>query len=196
MSTERTWDDLVELNERQEYGQAWLPDREDDHPGTLVGTVCGYDQGPMSEYTGERPWVCTIQDRHGKLWSVWLNRAVLVSEFEKHRPLPDERVVLRYRGRQQDTPSRAGAAPAHLYTVTVDRDQQLPAFLTRPQLEPGQDRRRDLEVTGGSDVPDDTAGFAYGQPPAAKADAEVTDAQIVEDKPDSKGADDDDPIPF
>lgn len=189
MTTERTWDDLVDLNQRQEYGEAWLPDRESDHPRTLVGTVANYDQGPVSEFTGECPWICTVQDRDGKLWSIWLNRAVLVSEFGKQRPMPGERVVVRYRG-QQAKASRQGAAPAHLYTVTVDRDQQLPAFLTAPALEQGAERVRDLERIGGSDVPSD--GFEYGeQRPVGSV--ELPDTDVVEDKPKDE---DDDPIPF
>jgi hypothetical protein len=187
VSVERSWDELVKLNERQEYGQAWLPDREPDHPRTLVGTVRGYDQGPTSEFTGVQPWICTVQDRAGKLWSIWLNRAVLVSEFEKQRPMPDERIVVRYRG-QQETASRTGAQPAHLYALTVDREQQLPEFLTRPQLEPGEDRRRDLELTGESDVPDDPDAFTYGQQRPKPVD--IPDADVVEDKGD------DDELPF
>src|SRR5437868_8294870 len=95
---------------------------------TLVGTVRGYNQGPVSEWSNEAPWICTIEDRGEKLWSLWLNRAVLVSEFERARPMPCERIVVRYRGRSEK-PSKTGATPAHLYTVTVDRDKALPGFL-------------------------------------------------------------------
>jgi hypothetical protein len=128
----RTWEQLEQDAER-EYGQAWLPDREPDHPRTLVGTVAGYDQGPVSTFTGEQPWICTVEDRDGKLWSIWLNRAVLVSEWERQRPMPGERIAVRYRGQQEEA-SRQGGAPAQMYRLTVDRSQQLPEFITRPQL--------------------------------------------------------------
>ena len=129
----------------------------------------------------------------GKLWSIWLNRAVLVGEFGKHRPMPGEKIVIRYRG-QQEKASRVGAAPAHLYTLTVDRDQALPGFLTAPALEAGE-RVRDLKQTGESqDLPADPAAFTYGEqrPPAV----DVPDADVVEDKPKSEKGEDDDPIPF
>ena len=32
-------------------------------------TVTGYNQGPVSEYTGEAPWICAVEDRDGKAWS-------------------------------------------------------------------------------------------------------------------------------
>jgi hypothetical protein len=174
--TARTWGELEQEAER-DYGEAWLPDRDDDHPRTLVGTVIGYNQGPESAFTGENPWICAVTDRDGKPWSVWLNRAVLVSEFERHRPMPGERVAIRYRG-VQDEPSRQGGAPAHLYRVTVDRDQQLPEFLIRPRLEGGQDT---------PDVPIDT-GDVPTVPPSS--DADVPDADVIEE------GGDDDSIPF
>jgi hypothetical protein len=108
--------------------------------------VTGYDTGPISTFTGERPWICAVHDRNGTDWSIWLNRAALVSEWEQLRPLPRERTAVRYRG-QQDEPSRQGGAAPHLYRLTVDRDQELPGFVTGPP--PAQ-----LE-TGGSDIPSD-----------------------------------------
>lgn len=188
---ERSWDELVDLNKRQEYGKAWLPDRDEDAPKTLVGTVCGYDQGPTSEYTGQPQWICTIEDRSGVLWAIWLNRTVLFNEFERQQPKPDERIVVRYRG-TQETASK-GNSPAHLYSVTVDRPEQaLPGFLTKPALGPGE-RRRDLTVDpNASDVPGDGSEFAYGQ---QRETATVTDAEVVEDDK-GKGKSDDDEIPF
>jgi hypothetical protein len=173
-ATERSWEELEQEAER-DYGEAWLPDIHDDHPRTLVGTVTGYSQGPESVYTGEQPWICAVEDRAGKPWSVWLNRTVLVSEWERQRPLPGERIAVRYRG-VQDEPSVKGGQPAHLYKLTVDRGPQLPEFVTRPRLEAGQDP--------GPDVPIDSGDL----PPV---DAEVPDADVVEEK-----GEDDGPLPF
>ena len=167
---QRDWDEL-ERSAEQEYGEAWLPDLHDEQPRTLVGTVTGYSQGPVSEYTGEAPWICAIEDREGKNWSVWLNRTVLINEFERKRPMPDHRVAIRYRGVQAE-PSRKGAAPAHLYTVTTGTSR-LPEFLTRPELpEP--------PLPGEGDVPIDVEGLPALPPPV--------DAEVVED--------DDDKPPF
>ena len=122
----------------------------------------------MSDFTGESPWICTIEDRAGKVWSVWLNRAVLVGEFERHRPMPGERVALRYRGKQEEA-SRAGAQPAHLYALTVQREQALPEFLTKKELAPGE-QQRDTP-----DVPIDNAEL----PPAPVPDAEVVSDDVI-----------------
>lgn len=185
--SERSWDELVDLNKHQDWGTAWLPDRDADTPKTLVGVIAGYDQGPVSEYTGRPQTICTVEDRDGFLWAIWINRTVLIREFERQQPLPGERIVLRYRG-TQDEPSRQGAAPAHLYTLTVDRDQALPSFLSRPALGQGE-RRKDLEVDPSkSEVPSDGSEFTYGQQRATTVD--VPDADVVEEKPD------DDDIPF
>jgi len=154
--TERTWDQLIEDNENADYGEAWIPDQR-EQPATLVGTVRSYNIGPESQWSGERPWICNIEDRHGQTWSVWLNRDVLVREFEAQRPLPGERIVIRYRGRSEKA-SRAGASPAHLYTVTIDREQQLPGFLVRPAI-PAEsdipvDREFDQLIEAAENVPD------------------------------------------
>jgi hypothetical protein len=162
---QRDWDELEQAAER-EYGEAWLPDLHDEQPRTLVGAVTGYNQGPVSEYTGEQPWICAVEDRDGKAWSVWLNRTVLVNEFERKRPMPGDRVAIRYRG-VQDEPSRKGAQPAHLYTLTTGAEQRLPEFITRPVG----------ELPPPDEVPIDTEGL----PPPPPVDAEVVD---------------DDPIPF
>jgi hypothetical protein len=163
----RTWEDL-EQGANRDYGEAWLPDRDDAQPRTLVGMIAGYDRGPVSTFTGEQPWICAVRDRDGKDWSVWLNRTVLVSEWERHRPMPGERIAVRYRGVQEEA-SRVGGAPAHLYRLTVDRDQELPGFLTRPQ---------ELEPADLSDIPSDL-------PP--------TDADVVDATADELGDDD---LPF
>jgi hypothetical protein len=181
MATERTWDDLIEQNERQEYGEAWLPDKHPEQPRTLIGTVAGHNQGPESEWSGDRPWICTVVDRDGKNWSVWLNRAVLVSEFGARKPMPDERIVLRYRG-QADKPSKPSMAPAQLYTLTVDRERQLPEFLARPRLEGGG------QV--GSDIPTDDRPLVDRE-----FDARIADADVVEDKEHEKEGEADD-LPF
>ena len=164
------WDTLVERNKNEEYGAGWFPDNPaNDCPKTLVGTVRTYNQGPLSEFTGECPWICTVEDRDEKLWSVWLNKTVLISEFERHRPMPGERIVIRYRGRAEKA-SRTGAQPAHLYTVTVDREQALPAFLTDSSERPALNE---------PDVPIDNAELPAPPP--------VADAEVIED---------DDRIPF
>ena len=191
------WDQLQAEAER-DYGEAWLPHKNADHPRTLVGRVIGYDQGPVSVYTGEKPWIATIEDRHGKAWCVWLNAAVLVSEFERKRPMPDEQVAIAYKGVAEKA-SQPGMAPPHLYRVIVKRDQGLPPSFAAGALEPGEEIRRDLEKTGGSDLPDDGAeGFAYGQ--QRSPGTVITDAEVVDDT-DGKseqqdGKKDDDEIPF
>jgi hypothetical protein len=177
--TDRTWEELIEDNENADYGEAWIPDQR-DQPATLVGTVRSYNLGPESQWSGERPWICNIEDRHGQTWSVWLNRDILVREFSDQRPEPGERIVVRYRGRSGKA-SRTGASPAHLYTVTVDRERRLPGFLTAPALEAG-------EQPVGSDVPVDREfdeGFAEA---ARRGQVDVPDADVVEE--------DDDDLPF
>jgi hypothetical protein len=162
---ERGWDDLIEASER-EIGEAWKPTQDRDCPATLVGTVAGYQQVALNTgYGPDAPWVCSVEDRDGKLWAVWLFQTVLVSEFERWRAMPGERVVIRYRGRSDK--ERPGLSPYHRFTLTVDRgDRGLPGFLTEPdELEPG-----------GSEVPADSDGLE--QP---------VDAQVVEDDDEQEG---------
>ena len=78
----------MEESER-DIGEAWKPTQDPDAPRTLVGTVVGYQQVPFaSEYGSDDPWVCTVRDRDGKDWAVWLWQTVLMSEFERWRPMP------------------------------------------------------------------------------------------------------------
>jgi hypothetical protein len=179
--SERSWEQLVEENER-DIGEAWTPAREPEQPQTLVGTVVGYQQVSLNSGYGEgEPWVCTIEDRDGHLWAVWLFQTVLVGEFERWRPMPGERVVLRYKGLSDKAP--AGRQPYHQFVLTVDRGGQgLPGFLTdRPEV--------------GSDIPTDTAGLPAGRSQVdQELDDRIADAQVV-DEPEKEG-DDGDPIPF
>jgi hypothetical protein len=179
MSAERSWDELVELNERQEYGQAWLPDREPDHPRTLVGTVRAYDQGPTSEYTGQQPWICTVEACDGKLWSIWRTGRCW---FRSSRSSARCRTSGSSSATAGSRRRRAARAPRRrtLYSITVDREQQLPAFLARPQLEPPAD-------PGPEPAPVMADGFAYGEQRPEPID--VPDADVL----DEKGDDDDVP---
>lgn len=74
---------------------------------------------------------------------------MLINEFERKRPMPGDRVAVRYRGVQAE-PSRKGAAPAHLYTVTTGAEQALPEFLIRPaaQLPPPDDEELPIDAEG------------------------------------------------
>jgi hypothetical protein len=171
----RGWDQLLEESER-EIGEAWKPTQDPDCPSTLLGTVVGYQQVDLNTgYGTDAPWVCTIRDRDDKDWAVWLFQAVLVSEFERWRPLPGERVVIRYRGKSDR--ERPGLSPYHRFTLTVDRGQPgLPGFLAESaQLEPGE-----------AEVPADTEGLER------PVDADVVEEEAEEEK---EGGDDDD-VPF
>jgi hypothetical protein len=167
MSAAEDWDGLVDRNARDEYGETWRPSTHHDHPATLVGVVVGYNLGPDFGYG--RNWVATIADREGKLWSVWLSHAVLQGEFERTKPMPEERIVIRYKGRSE-APTDRGRAPAHLYRVTVDREPELPEFLTAPPA-------GELEAPR-SDIPSDMGAFEQ---------TAYTDADVVEEKGEDDG---------
>jgi hypothetical protein len=186
----RSWEQL-EAEAEREYGEAWLPDKEDSHPRTLVGTIVSYDQGPESAYTGERPWIANVEDRDGKQWCIWLNRAVLIGEFDRQKPMPGERIAIRYRG-QAEKASQPGMAPAQLYKLTVDRDRVLPESFSGGELEAGAPVRRDVQPIPGkpSDIPSDDARSQVDR----EFDAQVADADVVEEG-DEKG-EGDDPLPF
>jgi hypothetical protein len=145
----------------EEYPESWIPWKEPGQTRTLVATVNGYSLGP--DFGWGRKWICTVTDRDGKPWSVWLTQEVLVREFadeETGRPMPGESLTIRYMGKQ-DAPKRGGPA-YHRFRVTVHRGPQLPPFL----LGSGS---RELE----SDIPADTAGL----PPTV----DVPDADVAED---------------
>ena len=120
------WDDLIEESER-DIGQAWKPAVDSDCPKTLAGTVVGYQQIDIgSEYTPE-PWVCTIEDRVGKLWAVWLFQTVLESQFKRWRPIPGERIAICYKGLSGERPG--GLKPYHHFGMFVDRERPQPPWL-------------------------------------------------------------------
>jgi hypothetical protein len=145
----------------EEYPESWLPWTNPDQPKTIVGTVNGYNLGP--DFGWGRKWVCTITDRNGKPWSIWLTQEVLVREFsDEHtgRPMPGEELTLRYMGKQ-DKPKGGGPA-YHRFRLTIHRGPLLPPFL----LGPGDPE---------SDIPADTVGLP--PPPAV----DVPDADVQED---------------
>jgi hypothetical protein len=171
-----------------EYPESWLPWENRDQPRTLVGEILGYNLGPDMGW-GQR-WIATVQDCDQTAWSVWLSQKVLISEFEEQRPMPGEKVTIRYRG-FQDQPKGGGPA-YHGFRVTVDRGQQLPEFLTKP--------KDPLELAERSDIP-------TGLPPDPP-DAQVVDSTAEDDESDLPWAagnaaegddgkeDDDDAPPF
>lgn len=141
---DRSWDDLLEENENEDYGTSWTPTKSPDQPRTLVGTVKDYERANLEMEVGEvredgtrrreRPWICKVLDRDGQLWSVWLLGQVLRDEFARKQPEPGDRIVLRYVGKSKN-PS-PGRQPAQIYRLTTDRAGALPAFLGAPQLAP------------------------------------------------------------
>lgn len=167
--TGRSWDDLERLNESDDYGTSWTPTKDTAHPNPLAGVVRGYEQSTTEFENGLKPWICKVEDRAGKLWSVWLFGKVLVDEFTVKRPEPGERIVLRYIG-LSDNP-KPGRRAANLYRLTVDRELSLAAFLP-------------AQLTAGDDT-DDDRGFKAAEPVEP-----ITDAEVVE------GEDGFDDIPF
>ena len=158
-------------------------------PRTLVGTVVRYQQVPFaSEYGMDDPWVCTVEDRDGKLWAVRMWQAVLVSEFERWWPLPKERIALRYKGLSEK--AAAGRNPYHRYTLTVDRDTPaLPGFLTvAPELEPPKPARADSESAVDADVVERTRtmNLLTERPEAGALAIIAQDVPVISVRPRSK----------
>lgn len=183
--TDRSWDDLAKDNDG-EYGESWVPNKDSTQPRTLLFTVLQYSAGPATRFE-DKPWICNVQDHAGKAWSIWLLSDRLKDEFAEQRPMPGERAALRYVGLVEK--KSAPGEYYHQYVLTVDRERDLPEFLTRPQLEDGDqpERRRDIERTGESDIPVDKDAFTYGQPPV--------DADVIEDDQDDED-DGDESVPF
>jgi hypothetical protein len=118
MSPDRSWDELIEENER-DHGRPWLPHAGDeDSPTTLVGTIIGFTW-VTTQKMPEGCLVCAVTDRDGGLWSVWINTKVLKDEFARQLPKSRERIVLRYRGIAKQA-SQPGYSPAYLFTLTVE----------------------------------------------------------------------------
>jgi hypothetical protein len=184
MSASETPAPVPEQEPEQEYPESWLPWKDAAQPRSLVGDVASYELGPDLGYG--RNWICTVTDREGKPWSVWLSQKVLLGEFEEQRPMPGERIVLRYIGLQEEP--KGGGPAYHRFRLTVEREQQLPEFLTRPQLEPGEEP---------SDSPSSLGVLPPGQVNVAEPNTEaVTDAEVVEERDALEGGEDDDPLPF
>jgi hypothetical protein len=133
-----SWDDL-ERRAGRDYPTAWMPDKNDEHPRVLFGTLVEYQHGPVSDYSDERPWIAVVEDRDDRLWSVWLNRAVLRDEFARRRPKPGERLAIAYKGRAKKKRGEM-TSPAHLYNLAVDRPAEVPEFVAgEPEPGPSSD---------------------------------------------------------
>jgi hypothetical protein len=180
--TDRTWEELEQLNESDDYGTSWTPTKDPEHPNPLAGTVRGYERASMEFENGFRPWICKVEDRAGVLWSLWLFGKVLIDEFTTKQPEVGERIVVRYVGPSPNP--KPGRQPAQLYRLTVDRELSLATFLQAPGLTRGdEDDEED----------DDGAGKTANIPKAPKAPEDgvevVPDADVVEEPGD-------DDIPF
>ena len=134
--TERTWDDSSSRTSTRSTGRHGCPTARPTTRPPRSGRSAHTTRDPSASSATR-----TVDRHRGgprrQDLDVWLNRAVPVSEFEKQRPMPDERIVIRYRG-QQETAARAGAAPAHLYALTVDRERQLPGVPHPPGTRGGE----------------------------------------------------------
>ena len=125
--------------------------------------MVGYQQVAFaSELRQDDPWVCTIKDRDGKAWAVWLLQTVLVSEFERWRPMPGERVVIRYKGMSE----QGAGGPQPVPPVHAD----------------GRPRR-----AGAARVPDRRPGARAGRPTRAGDGEPPVDADVVEGEQEGGG---------
>lgn len=167
----------------EEYPESWLPWKNPDQPRTLVDAeILNYGLAPDFGYG--RSWTCAVADREDRRWTVWIGvppagpsdrPSVLYRQFDDEKPMPGERITIRYVG-FVDKPKGGGPGYRNV-RLTVHRGPELPAFLLAPPPD--------------EEVPLDTAGL----PPAPSVD--VPDA-IVVDEPDVRegGDNDDDDIPF
>jgi hypothetical protein len=101
-----------ELDQWTGYPPAWRPTTGD----ILVGIVEGYDVG-FTPYGSVRTCMIVEEGTHRK-YSIWLSSTVLLSLFERFKPLPGERLGLRYLG--VDAQKRY-----HKFRLLVDRPQAL-----------------------------------------------------------------------
>jgi hypothetical protein len=183
------FDELVEANAQDEFGEAWVPKKDETQPRTLVGWVRGYNlaKPDMNKWPKGPPWVCNVQDRDGKAWSVFLLGKVLFEEFARTEPGIGDEIVVRYCGTAAKA-SQPGWSPAEIFRVTTRKSLEAPKLFARPELAAA------ATTDDAADVPIDAAGL----PPAPAADVDVPDADVVEDRSGDAGGDDDDlpEIPF
>jgi hypothetical protein len=98
-----------------EYPEAWIPKEGE----TLVGTVVEYGTG-QSIFGPVRTAI--IEKDDGERLSVWLSSTVLLSEFDRAKPRPGERVGLKYGGKH---PTKGYKR----FRLIVDRgEEELPSF--------------------------------------------------------------------
>ena len=115
-------DPFAEAREKLDEGQApaWKPVKDPAHPREVVGRVVKIERVTIA--TGDSAPVVTLEDEHGRLFSIWLWHTTLLSGFQRMRPALGDVVAVRYEGEQQSEASgrrfhkysvgRAGAAPA------------------------------------------------------------------------------------
>jgi hypothetical protein len=112
-----------------EYPEAWIPKEGE----TLVGTVLQYGIG---QGTFGPVRTAIIEKDDGERLSVWLSSTVLLSEFDRAKPRPGERVGLKYGGKH---PTKGYKR----FCLLVDRGKEdLPSFSPLGG-EPGDDPTSD-----------------------------------------------------
>lgn len=97
-----------ELDTWTGYPPAWRPKVGD----VLVAVIDGYDIG-HTPYGAVRTCIVTEEATNTKV-SLWLSSTVLLDLFNKHKPIPGEKIGLKYLGKDDDK-------KYHRYRLVVDR---------------------------------------------------------------------------
>src|SRR5262249_2961187 len=108
-----------------------------------------------------------------------LNQTVLLGQFEEQKPMPGERIALRYYGKEDEP--RGGGPGYHKFRLTVtSREPEMPKWLKA------------------GDEPEAPSSVG-GLPPGGlnkQIEAEVTEAEIIEERDALEGGETDDGVPY
>lgn len=116
------------------FPESWIPKEEGD---TIVGWVTRVERG----YTtyGWRP-ILVLRDDEGELHSIWLLTEVLQNAMRRLRPVPGERIAIRFNGKKKAKNPRPGTSGEYNdFRVVVDRPEESAAIDWEATLGPTGD---------------------------------------------------------
>jgi len=115
-----------------EVAEKWHP----TEPGeALVGRLESVAERDVSWGTCD---VAFVRARAGKLWSVFLSRAVLVGKFQEKEPRCGQRIAVIYDGTRK---SQEGY-PYHVYELRV-AEEKAPSVSAAEREEPAQQKEKE-----------------------------------------------------
>lgn len=143
-SAEQKMEDAAAVIEKRQGAETWKPKEGDVLQGTLLDGdyYVGGSHGPVH--------VLTIEDKDGKVWTVWCGSALLVKAMSDEAPKVGKGIRIKFDGKKP--PSKPGGYEWNAYyMVAEEADHEY--WNEKVQSHNGYVARKEEEATGGSGAP-------------------------------------------